>query len=167
MTKHILFPIVLVLAFILIVGLYLNKSGIGNPSVTPTKTVEPLSKKEIIVAGKTLEVELADTEEKRAKGLSNRNILGPNEGMLFIFASKDVVPSFWMKDMTFPIDIIWINDDKIAEIDKVAEIQANVSDAKLKLYTPAKAVDYVLEVNAGFCNKYGIKVGDSVDLSKI
>jgi len=166
MTKHILFPIALVIAFILIVGLYLNKSGFTSPT-TPSKTAEPLSKKEIVVSGRTLQVEIADNQEKRTNGLSKRNILGPNEGMLFIFESKDIYPSFWMKDMTFPIDIIWINDDKITDINRVVDIQANVPDSKLKLYSPAKPVDYVLEVNAGFCTKYGIKVGDSVDLSQI
>lgn len=65
--------------------------------------------------------------------------------------------------MEFAIDIIWIKDGKIIQIDKNVEAPAvGTPDNKLKLYSPKSAVDYVLEVNSGYSDLNNIKVGDSV-----
>ncbi|MGB6881980.1 MAG: DUF192 domain-containing protein, partial [Microgenomates group bacterium] len=108
------------------------------------------------------------TEIQRRQGLSGKENLPEGEGMLFIFESKNIQPPFWMKDMKFAIDIIWIDDDKIVQIDKdIQPPEPGASDNKLVLYTPNQPIDYVLEVNAGFSEENKIKVGDSVNLSVI
>lgn len=105
----------------------------------------------------SLEVEVADTSEERARGLSGRENLSENQGMLFIFESADY-HSFWMKDMIFAIDIIWIGEDKkIVDITKNAKQESYPASFRPK--SPAK---YVLEVNAGFSDRHKIKIGDLV-----
>ena len=77
-------------------------------------------------------------------------------------------PPFWMKDMKFAIDIIWINDSEIVQIDKNVQPPApNTVDEDLLLYIPSQPIDYVLEVNANFTEENNIKVGDSIDLSSL
>ena len=67
-------------------------------------------KSKLVLGGKTFSVDVADTVYTQAKGLSNRQSLGYNEGMLFIFKDVDI-HGFWMKDMLFPIDIIWMDEN--------------------------------------------------------
>lgn len=166
MVKQILLPILAVMAFIVVIGLYtqgkLNFLFSGN---SPTQTQQP---KTVKIGNKTVNVELANTSSLRQKGLGDRKLLDQDSGMLFVFDSKPVSTSFWMKGMLIPIDIIWIKDGKILKIDKnVQPAPTNTSDKNLTLYTAGEPIDYVLEVNAGFCDKNNIRVGDSVDVSKI
>lgn len=99
-------------------------------------------------------VEVRDTEEGRSQGLSGREQLGEDEGMLFIFDQPGIY-GFWMKDMKFPLDFIWIKDNA------VAEIRENVGIDQMDI-RPKEAADKVLEVNSGWVEKQGIKVGDAV-----
>lgn len=169
MVKQIILPILGVIAFIVIVGLYFQKSEKGAlPKVnTPGASAQP-TQKTIMISDKIIPVEVAKTPEQRAKGLSGRASLDKNSGLLFVFDSQNVTPVFWMKDMLFSIDIIWINDSKIIKIDKKIPFPApDTSDDKLKKYNAGQPVDYVLEVNAGYSDANSIRVGDSVNLSKI
>ena len=95
------------------------------------------------------------------KGLSGRASLGPDEGMLFVFP-KPKRYRFWMPDMHFPIDIIWIDGDRVVDITHSASNKFN--PIRPKFYRPSRDANYVLEVNAGFSKEKGVKVGDSVDL---
>ena len=95
----------------------------------------------------------------RAKGLMFRKGLAQDKGMLFVFENEDIYP-FWMKNMTFPIDIIWISKDK-----RVVHIETNVppcQQAPCAVYTPSAKASYVLEVSAGDAVQKGIKSGDQV-----
>lgn len=164
MFKQIILPLLATTLFIILVGILFNdKSGFTSkifPSPTP-------SYKQIKVGDIKINVDLADTAEERQKGLSGRETIAENYGLLFVFDKKDVFPSFWMKDMRFAIDIIWINDGKVNKIDKnIQPDPPGTPDDKLKLYRPDKPVDYALEVNSGYCDKNNLKVGDSVDLSE-
>ena len=108
----------------------------------------------------TIKVEVAETPLAREKGLSGREKLDQNKGMLFIFPQKDYY-SFWMKEMKFPIDIIWISDNRVVDIAYDLPLQASEF---LKTYQPKEPVNFVLEVNAGFSKKYNIKIGDRVEI---
>lgn len=79
--------------------------------------------------------------------------------MLFVF-EKEEVQSFWMKNMKFPLDIIWIDKDKRIVDIKINVLPCNGSCAGLM---PQAKAQYVLEVNAGFTEKNRVKVGDRVD----
>lgn len=109
-----------------------------------------------------LYVELADTPEKRAQGLSGRKELNHDRGILFVFDKSDAY-SFWMKDMNFPIDIIWIGEDL-----KIADITRNVNpESYPKTFQPKKSAKYVLEVNAGWSLKNGIQTAMIVPLGMV
>ena len=111
-------------------------------------------------------VNFANTDEERQKGLSGRDNLAEKEGLLFVF-DKDSNPGFWMKDMLIPIDIIWINDGKIIQIDKnVPPPPLGTSLTDLAIYRASIGIDYVLEVNSGFSEKNGLKVGDNISLEE-
>jgi uncharacterized membrane protein (UPF0127 family) len=166
-----IFFLALGLAFILVVVINQNLGGNfpfldifkQNSSLMKPSSVE----KRITVGGAKIFVEVADSPKKRAKGLSGRNTLAENEGMLFVFNEKDTIPSFWMKGMLFPIDIVWIADNQVVQIDSNVQPEPDTPDAKLKHYRPLRPVDYVLEVSAGFSSKNSIKSGDTVNLSAI
>ena len=105
-------------------------------------------------------VELADTLEKHIQGLSDKEEL--IDGMLFLFDERQI-RSFWMKNMHFPIDIIWIDDEKIVNISK--NLPPEGENPK-KTYSSIYPVYYVLEVNAGFCEQNNISIGDRVKIIK-
>lgn len=168
MFKQILLPILAVIVFIVLVGIFVQKS----PNIDLSNFISPgatkSSQKTIIIAGKELTVELAKTKESREKGLSGKTSLATDNGMLFVFGDDGANPVFWMKDMLIPIDIIWIKGGKIVKIDKSLEFpKAGTPDSKLKTYSAGQPIDYVLEVNSGYSVKNNISVGDSLDLSRI
>ena len=159
--KQVLLPILGTIAFILVVGL-LTKGNFLPKSPTPTQTPG----RQVRIGATTIAVEIADTDAKRSLGLGKRTSLDKDSGVLFIFPQKDVTRNFWMKDMNFAIDIIWVNDGKIVKIDKNVPPQPEVADSALKNYSSGTPVDYVLEVNAGFSEKGGVNVGSTVDLTQ-
>jgi len=111
----------------------------------------------------TLSIEVADTEALKMQGLSGRDSLPENSGMLFKFDVPNRY-SFWMKDMRFPLDFIWIANGRVTEIDHNVPVQPGVLDERLNVYQPLVPVDSMLEVNSGWAEKQGIKAGDSVKL---
>ena len=115
----------------------------------------------VSINGKNFEVEIADTMATRAQGLSGRDGLGEDKGMLFIFG-KPGMNGFWMKDMKFPLDMIWINGDKILGFSENVQPEPAKSIFSLKVYYPPSPADKVLEVNAGTVATYGFKAGDQV-----
>lgn len=126
--------------------------------------VENTRESVVIINDVSVYVEIADTNEAREQGLSGRNSLGENEGMLFVF-DKKAYPTFWMKDMLIPLDIIWIADGKITKIHENVQIPTpETQDKDLQRYNPSGSVDAVLEVNSGFSRKHSLNVGDSVIL---
>jgi uncharacterized membrane protein (UPF0127 family) len=109
------------------------------------------------IDGHRFKVELAIDSQARQKGLGDRDQLCPDCGMLFLFPQKGVY-SFWMKDMRFNLDIIWILDGKIVYISR------NNSFHDLSLINPGVEADKVLEINANLADKYGFKAGDEVKI---
>tara|TARA_B100000315_G_C14397926_1_gene505091 strand:+ start:63 stop:512 length:450 start_codon:yes stop_codon:yes gene_type:complete len=114
----------------------------------------------VTINNKTFKVELLKEGWELQKGLSGREKLSKNKGILFIFPKADK-HSFWMKEMKFSIDILWIDNDKIIDIKEKLAIPITHN---LKRYTPSSTAKYVLEINSGLSEKYGFKVGDKVKL---
>ena len=113
------------------------------------------TKPQVIINDKTFNIELAKTSAELTKGLSNRDYLAPDAGMLFIFSKTDIWP-FWMKDTRIPLDIIWIQNNKIVDI---TTLQPQNGD-NIPEYSPKEKANYVLEINADS----GFKVGDKVKI---
>jgi uncharacterized membrane protein (UPF0127 family) len=108
-----------------------------------------------------LVTDIAATNDQRTKGLSVKDSLNENEAMLFVF-STEREHSFWMKDMKFPIDIIWIDEDK--EVVHVEHsLEPCIPDEFCQPYKPDKDSLYVLETVAGFAQKYNVTENTYVD----
>lgn len=128
---------------------------------------QPPAYKQLQINEVKIQVEVADTQGKRSKGLGGREPLKEDEGMLFIFPKLDKYP-FWMKGLSFPLDLIYIKEDKVVDIIPNVPPQAvGQEDAQLPIYQPKEPVDKVLEVLGGTAAKFNIKVGDSIKLSEI
>lgn len=109
----------------------------------------------LTINSNTIVVEIVDTHPARSKGLGGRDYLKEGTGMLFIFPNEDYY-GFWMKDMKFPIDIIWMSSDF-----RITDIKKNVlPETYPEVFGPREVSMYVLEVNAGFVDRYNIKIGD-------
>lgn len=105
------------------------------------------------IGDKTFRCEFAQSSEDRHKGLSKREYLAPDEGMLFDFSDYDEVPEMYMKDTTIPLDMIGIDDD-----DNVIQIYTPKPESEDLM--PFPNCKYILEVNA----ESGIKVGDDFEI---
>lgn len=105
--------------------------------------------------------EVADTRASRELGLSGRNGLRSNEGMLFVFDFSGRY-GFWMKDMNFPIDMLWINQNGV-----VVKIEPNLSPSSYPntFINDAPAM-YVLELAAGRAEEYGIFLGSKLKIEE-
>ncbi|MBN2198104.1 DUF192 domain-containing protein [Candidatus Wolfebacteria bacterium] len=119
------------------------------------------NKAQVNIGSLEIPVEVVKDSISRAKGLSGRQSLDAESGMLFIF-KKAGFYSFWMPDMNFPIDIIWINNGKVVDITSDIPNEFNILNPKN--YKPSFPAQYVLEVNAGFAKKKNIKIGDLVSI---
>ncbi|HLD15564.1 MAG TPA: DUF192 domain-containing protein [Candidatus Nanoarchaeia archaeon] len=104
---------------------------------------------------------IADTEEARERGLMYVNYMPKNEGMLFIFQDLNQYEGFWMKDTLIPLDIIFIDNDKVVDI---IEAEPCV-EVPCKIYYPKQKTLQVLEVNKGLSNKIGLKIGDEIKIN--
>ena len=114
------------------------------------------------VQGHRFLVEIADTPEKAVLGLSRRDKLRTSEGMLFIYAERER-RNFWMKDMRFDLDILWIDGDKIVRISRNAGAEG---DNPSRTYDSGVPVNMVLEINAGLCDRWGIREGQRIRISE-
>lgn len=105
-------------------------------------------------------VDVAVTAKEKELGLGNRKSLAPDHGMLFVYDHKEVFP-FWMKNMRFPIDIIWIDDKTIVDITKDVPLSTKPIE-QLPIYHPVVPVNKVLELPTGTADRVGINIGDQV-----
>lgn len=107
-----------------------------------------------------ISLEIADEPAERQKGLSNRKSIPENQGMLFIFDGPDY-HEFWMKDMQFPIDIIFLNGTKVVTVYGNVPPMAQGDEV---FYGPDEPADRVIELNAGQAEKYKIEKGTTLNL---
>jgi hypothetical protein len=103
-----------------------------------------------------VDVDIADTDVKRSRGLSGRSFLGDYEGMLFVFDSEVSNP-FWMKDMLIPLDIMFIDSQNY--IVDIAKSQQPCSGIYCPPIASTEPFQYVLEVNSGFSEENNIEEG--------
>lgn len=109
-----------------------------------------------------IDAEVVKSASAMAKGLSGRSSLPEDKGMLFVF-SAPAVQTITMQGMKFPIDIIWIMDNKVVDLTSKAQVpDANTNT--VPEYRSAETVNYILEANDGFINNNTIKIGDEVKI---
>ena len=135
----------------------------------PTATVETPPQIEgpmVKVGDAVFPVELALTGEEQFQGLSGREVLPPGTGMLFIYEQESRF-SFWMKEMQFPLDIVWIGAN-CTVVDVALDVpppEQGQTLEELPRFSPKEPVQYVLEINAGEFSASGIGLGDPVQFA--
>jgi uncharacterized membrane protein (UPF0127 family) len=122
--------------------------------------------KEITLPQGKVHAEVANTPASRAQGLSGRSGLSSDEGMLFVFDHSGKY-GFWMKDMLFSIDIVWINEDGV-----VVHVVHNATPASYFVTNPPQTfmntpdARYVLELASGQAEKFGLYLGTKVKIGE-
>jgi uncharacterized membrane protein (UPF0127 family) len=167
-TRIVLISIAFIITFaFLVFSLYKpgKKKSTFKPTTSVTKS-EPSFRKDGILSiipsdspPINLEIEIADDEGEIMRGLMDRLSMPENAGMFFIF-DKDEPRSFWMKNTYISLDIIYINSNK--EIVSIQKYTQPKTTSSIPSEEPAM---YVLEVNAGFVDKFGINAGDRIESS--
>ncbi|HEY4493594.1 MAG TPA: DUF192 domain-containing protein [Candidatus Paceibacterota bacterium] len=106
-----------------------------------------------------LQLEIADSPAERTQGLSDRVSLPDDSGMLFIFDEPGYY-SFWMKNMNFPLDIIWLDENW-----RVVWIDENIlPETYPALFNPPSPIKFVLEINTGKARELELRLGERVSL---
>ena len=159
---QVLIPIAIAAVIIGAVGILTLPSDIKLESVEfPRGT--------IILDDKTLEVQIADSDSLRARGLMFQNELSYNEGMLFVFDGSDTRP-MWMLNMQFNLDVIWFDEDS-----NVVAIEKDIPPCRTTVEVvtcrengvSGDNAKYVLEVTAGFVDKFNITESSKMEIISI
>jgi uncharacterized protein len=147
--------VVLACVILLIAGLALLSRNMQQKSAVRTGVNSTVT-----LGPKVFHVEVADTPALQERGLSGHAPLADNQGMIFIFDKPDNY-GFWMKDMLFPLDIIWIGPDW-----RVTHIEKSLATSTYpQIFYPGAPSLYVLEISSGQSDMLGLKVGDAVRFS--
>lgn len=144
---------------LIIVGFFVFRNTV--PALVPEDTGAPeisYTKKEVMLGNALFVLEVADTFALQERGLSYRQNLAPQTGMLFVFDTPGMY-YFWMKDMNFPIDIIWLDQNK-----KVVHIEHSLSPSTYPdSFGPETPTQYVIEIPAGEATRIGLVLGNIVN----
>jgi hypothetical protein len=108
-------------------------------------------------------IEIRDTPAGRSIGLSGRESLEENEGVLFIFEEPDQY-QFWMLDMNFDLDFVWINEGLVVDISEHIPAPDKLTNEPPMTVRPSQPATWILEVNSGWVEANGIRVGDQAQL---
>ena len=123
-------------------------------TINPQPSYDDLTRGKVVFNDIEFVVEIVDTLELRAQGLSFREALSPNAGMLFVFSESDK-HGFWMKDMLFPIDIIWFDDEFV-----VVDVKENLSpESYPEIFKPRVPARFALEINISSISDNDIVIG--------
>jgi hypothetical protein len=162
--KHVSIAVALGLAAALLTYYIIYANMINVQDNTSNSKRLEYEVKRIMINDVMLEVEIADTDEKRALGLMHREGLDEYKGMLFVFPYEGRY-SFWMMNMNFSIDILWLNaDGNVVYIVSNAKPCKEVSSVSECTYNPDVYAKYVLEVNSGFAERHGIVIGSKMTI---
>lgn len=140
---------------LLIIGFFFTQSNLTLFGAKTTATIK----------NQTFSVDVVKTPKDKQVGLSSKTSIASNYAMYFPFDKPDYY-AFWMKDMKFPIDIIFLRDGKIVSITHNAPIPP-VDTENLPIYQPEEPANAVLEISAGLAQKYGFVKGDTVTFKNL
>lgn len=127
------------------------------------KTLPFLSKPQAVLGSKTINLTVARTQKEKQIGLSGKESLPQDQGMVFTFQKADYY-SFWMRGVKFPIDILYLKNKKIITIFENVQPPTS-SDQNPEILSPEEPSDTVLEINAGLSRKYNLKKGDMIRMN--
>lgn len=158
---QILIPVVIAAAIIGVVGI------MSIPSDSKLESVE-FPRGTIKIDDIPLEVQVADTEPRRVRGLMFQDQLPYNQGMIFVF-DKAGIYSLWMLNMQFPLDMIWFDKDgNIIHIEKdIPPCKTALETMACQSITPDGEALYILEVTSGFVDKFNITKDSKLNIISI
>ena len=112
------------------------------------------------IGGRDYDLQIADTPSKKSLGLGERNGLADGQGMIFTYRDITEPKCFWMKDMNFAIDIVWLDGES-----RVSHIEHSLSPASYpQTFCPDGGGKYVIELAAGVADSAGLKTGDKLEV---
>jgi len=124
-------------------------------------------KVKVKIKDKTYTLEMAKTIAQKTKGLSQRESLCSDCGMIFVYSFEQRLP-FWMKDTLLTLDIIWLDQNgRIVHLEKTVPPKSKNENGNYKLYNPSAKAQYVIELNAGQIDQLQLNTGDLIDLSSL
>lgn len=147
-------PILIISIIALLAGLYLLFFQV-------LRNNSDYKKIDLEINGQKIQTEIVKSSLAQARGLSVKDEISSDYGMLFVF-STSTMRNFWMKDMKFPIDIIWINGREVIGLAENALPQPGAKNWELKLYSSPARADKVLEMKAGSVQRLGIIPGTEI-----
>lgn len=156
-----LFLVISCVFFLFLIAVFLYLPTYDVPVTAPSDAhtqLQSFGMERATLGSASMQLFIADTDKERMKGLSGVRTLGKNEGVLFIFSLPGRY-GFWMKDMQFSLDFIYLRDKKVVEV--IKDVSPDTYPASIESRLPA---DSILEVKAGFVDRENIKVGDSLEL---
>lgn len=109
---------------------------------------------------------ISKTDKEKEIGLSEKSSLDKDSGMLFVFDKPDY-HKFWMKNMKFPIDILFLKNNHLVTIHSKVPIPADTKDENAPIYSPEEPSDMVIEINSGLSETYGFQKGDGVKIENL
>lgn len=137
--------LIFALIFLVVISIFIfNKNG---------------NNRRLLINNHQIFIEVADTDSKRSKGLSGRKYLKNDSGMLFIFPVSGYY-KFWMNEMQFPLDFVWIKDNIVVDITE--NVLPPMNTEIPQTFTAKSEFNKVLEINIGKISEWEIKVGDNV-----
>lgn len=138
------------LLVLLLVAFLFTQNYLGLFTQKPTATIK----------SHTFTIDVVKSPKDKQIGLSSKSAIPANYGMYFPFDKADYY-AFWMKNMKFPIDILFLRQNKIVTIYENVPVPTSNTD-NLPLYQPNEPADAVLEISAGLSQKYEFAKGDTV-----
>ncbi len=144
--------------------------GIDSRETTPVGEVayaEPLKYTDgtMLIGGEELQIAVADDNDRRITGLSRQENIESNQGLLFVF-DRTGYHGIWMRDMNFPIDIIWLDENlEVVSIKKQADPSSFRTTRDAETFLPERAAKYVLETASGFADRVELQVGETTELN--
>lgn len=137
-----------------------ERGSAARASASPPRPAESaLPRVRVQVGMQIIDAELAETAESQARGLSGRRRLPEGHGMLFVYPRPGRY-GFWMPDMHFDLDLVWIRDGRI--VDLTPDVPHDPPGDELPVYRPSEPADQILEVPAGTAARHGWRPGDPV-----
>lgn len=153
---------ILVLLVVLAAGFVFTQKNDSQPLSQEVLVVRPQDSLDRVtgkLGGETFDVMVARTEDEQKRGLGGLSGLAPQEAMLFPYKVSDF-HGFWMKDMNFSIDIVWLDQDS-----RIVHIEKSIApDTYPKIYFPASPSRSVVEFSAGTIDRLGVSVGNFFEI---
>jgi uncharacterized protein len=132
--------------------------AVSSPVISPTTSTDQST---VTINQTVFRVDIVDKIQEQRIGLSGRDNLAQDQGMLFLFPDKHI-RNFWMPNMNFAIDLLWIDDNTIIGYE---QNMLPATPDSIITYKSPQPVDKVLEIPTGSINKFDFNIGDKVNIN--